>query len=73
MALSKALTFVKQFSTDLEFRKQCNKIASKEELVDQLGFNEEEFEDAIRMNLFKCQSYEEAEQFEQIKLWFKIL
>ena len=73
MALSKALTFIKQFSTDLEFRKGCNKMTSKAEFIDQMGFNEAEFEDAIRMNLLKCQTYEEAEEFEQIKFWFTIL
>jgi len=73
MALSKALTFVKQFCNDMDFRKQCNKMGTKAELLSQLGFNELELDDAIRMNLVKCQSYEEAETFEQIKLWFSIL
>ena len=36
-------------------------------------FNETEFEDAINMQLVKCQSYEDAERIHQIKFWFDVL
>jgi len=73
MALGKAINFVKQVISDNEFRRNCNKCASKEELLKELDFHEGEFEDAINMQLFKCQSYEAANQIQQIKMWFSLL
>lgn len=73
MALGKAISFVKQVISDNEFRRNCNKCASKEELLKELDFHEGEFEDAINMQLFKCQSYESANQIQQIKMWFSLL
>lgn len=73
MALSKAIEFVKQVSSDKEFRTQCNKNNSKIELLQHLNFNEIEFEDALNMQLVKCQTYEEAEVFQQLKIWFLLL
>lgn len=73
MALGKAINFVKQVISDNEFRRNCNKCASREELMKELDFNEGEFEDAINMQLFKCQSYEAANKIQQIKMWFALL
>jgi len=42
-------------------------------LLKNLDFNETEFEDAINMQLVKCQSYEEADRIQQVKLWFEVL
>ncbi len=72
MALGKSIQFIRQFILDQEFRHECNK-SSKEDLLKKLDFNEAEFEDAITMQLFKCQSYEEAERIHQIKFWFEVL
>lgn len=72
MALGKSIRFIQQFIRDSEFRHECNK-SSKEELLKNHDFNETEFEDAINMQLVKCQSYEEAERIHQIKFWFDVL
>jgi hypothetical protein len=72
MALGKSIQFIRQFIRDQEFRSECNK-SSKEDLLKNLDFNETEFDDAINMQLVKCQSYEEAERIHQIKYWFEVL
>ncbi len=72
MALGKSIQFIRQFILDQEFRHECNK-SSKEDLLKKLDFNEAEFEDAISMQLFICQTYEEAERIHQIKHWFEFL
>lgn len=72
MALGKSIQFVRQFISDKEFRHVCN-VSSKEEIMKSNDFNETEFEDAITMQLVKCQSYEEAERIHQVKYWFELL
>ncbi len=72
MALGKSIKFVQQFMRDKEFRSTCNK-SSKEDLLRSLDFTELEFEDAINMQLVKCQTYEEADVVQQVKLWFAFL
>ena len=73
MALGNAISFVKKVISDNAFRKKCNTCTSKEDLLTELGFHEGEFEDAINMQLFKCQSYEAAEQIQHLKMWFALL
>lgn len=73
MAIDKAITFVKKAISDKKFRTDCYKSNSKNELMKLFGFDEFEFEDAVNMQLVKCQSYEEAEAYQQIKMWFSIL
>lgn len=73
MALGKAIKFVNEVVKNSELRSACNKSNSKQELLKELDFDETEFDDAINMQLVKCQSYEEAEVFQQIKMWFLIL
>ena len=72
MALGKSIQFIRQFIIEKEFRRECNK-SSKDDLMRNHDFNETEFEDAITMQLVKCQSYEEAERIHQIKYWFELL
>lgn len=72
MSLSKAITFVKAASTDEELRTACANF-SREKLLLKLNFNELEFEDAINMQLVKCTSYEQAEVYQQLRIWFLIL
>ena len=72
MALGKSINVIRKFLQESEFRHECNK-SSKEELLKNHDFNETEFEDAINMQLVKCQSYEEAERIHQIKFWFEVL
>lgn len=73
MAIGKAINFVKKATTDAQFRAQCYKSNSRNEVMQIFGFNEVEFDDAINMQLVKCQSWEEAEAFQQIRMWFSIL
>ena len=72
MALGNAISFVKNFISDKDFRNKCNSLNTKSEIFDNYGFNETEFEDAINMQLVKCQTYEEAEYYHQTKMWFSI-
>lgn len=73
MAIDKAITFVKRATTDIGFRKACYNCQSRQELIDRIGFDEIEFDDAINMQLVKCQSYEQAEVYQQIRMWFLAL
>ena len=73
MSIDKAITFVKKATNDKMFRKECYQRNSKIEVMKFFGFDEFEFEDAVNMQLVKCQSYEEAEVFQEIKIWFSIL
>lgn len=73
MAIGKAITFVKKATSEHQFRAECNRSNSKLELMLLFEFDELEFDDAINMQLVKCQTYEEAEVFQQIRMWFSIL
>ncbi|WP_297091633.1 hypothetical protein [uncultured Draconibacterium sp.] len=70
MAIDKAIKFVKRATTEREFRKACYKSPSKEHLMQEIGFSEPEFDDALNMQLVKCQTYEQAEVYQQIRMWF---
>ncbi|WP_372744351.1 hypothetical protein [Lutibacter sp.] len=72
MALSKAIAFVKTASIHSELRTLCETL-SKEKLLQQLNFNEIEFEDAINMQLVKCSTYEQAEKYQQLRIWFLLI
>lgn len=72
MALSKALEFVHAASMSEKLRTVCSNY-SKEKLLLLLNFSELEFEDALNMQLVKCQTYEQAEVFQQIRMWFLLL
>ena len=73
MALGKAIEFIKQVTYDKPLRQRCNQSKSKESLLEDLGFTAYEFEDAINMQLVKCQTYEQADHVQQIKMWFSLL
>lgn len=73
MSLSKALTFLKQALADPEVRKQCILFETKAELLSTWGFSELDFDDAINMQLVKCQTYEQAETYQQLRMWFTML
>lgn len=72
MALSKALEFIHAASISKELRASCSHF-SKENLLIKLNFSEHEFEDAINMQLVGCQTYEQAEVFQEIRIWFLLL
>jgi len=73
MALGKAIKFIKQAGFDRQLRAKCYKSPSKQALLQQLGFDETEFDDAINMQLVKCQTYEQAEHYQQLRQWFTML
>ena len=73
MALGKAIKFIKQAGCDKQLRKTCYQSNSKEDLLQKLDFDMGEFEDAITMQLVKCQTHEQAEHVQQIKMWFSML
>lgn len=73
MALSDSIRFVKNATRNSEFRKSCAEFDSKSDLLAFYKFDELEFDDAINMQLVKCQTYEEAEIFQQLRMWFQIL
>ena len=72
MSLGKAMSFVKTFTREHEFRKYCHK-NSLEELAKEFGFSEFELEDAINMALVKCQTEEEAEYYLQLRMYLKLM
>lgn len=72
MALGKSISFVKKFLKDKEFRRECNQL-QKQDLMDSFGFDETEFDDAINMELVKCQTWEDADRIQQVKFWFALL
>lgn len=73
MALGKAIKFVKEVGFNENLRKSCYNFNSKTEMFKELEFDATEFEDAINMQLVKCQTYEQAEHYQHIKMWFLIL
>lgn len=73
MSLNKALEFVEAAGSSEDVRNKCCLFENKQIMLRELDFNETEFDDAINMNLVKCQSYEQAEVFQQLKMWFSIL
>ena len=72
MALKNAISFLHRFVNDGEFRHSCNEL-TKNELLSIHRFNEHEFNDALNMRLVKCQTHEEAEEIQEVKLWFMIM
>lgn len=72
MALGKSISFVRKFLKDKEFRRECNRL-QKQDLMENFGFDETEFDDAINMELVKCQTWEDADRIQQVKFWFTLL
>jgi len=73
VALGKAIKFVEKARYNKKFRGQCNRSKSKTELLKTYDFDEGEFEDAINMQLVKCQTYKAAEHIQQLRMWFSLL
>jgi hypothetical protein len=77
MSLHNALLFIRNVSTNIPLRKTCYKCRTKSDLLELLnnegiGFTENEFEEAVTMSLFKCQTYDEADDVKQTELWFHL-
>ena len=73
MSIGKAIRFVKDASVDKDLRKSCVGFKTKDELFSFFKFDALDFDDAINMQLVKCKTYEEAETFQQLRLWFSML
>ena len=78
MSINNAMKFVRKVDADNEFRRICNKCGSREAiqemlLKEKMDFNDFEFEEAINMMLFKCQTYEDADGVKQIELWYNLV
>lgn len=75
MSINNAQTFIRKVDTDTDFRRSCNKLGNKEAIHTMLkehsaDFSEADFEEAINMLLFKCQTYEQADTVKQIEWWY---
>lgn len=73
MALSNAIRFVKNATKDKEFRMRCAGFETRDEMLSHFKLDSVEFDDAINMQLVKCKTYEEAETFQQLRMWFSML
>jgi len=77
MSLNNALEFIELVKSNEGFRQKCYEYDNIEGLMMELiqnnkGFTPDDFENAINMNLIKCQTYEMAEIFKEIDNWFKL-
>ncbi len=77
MSIKNAMTFISKVDSDKLWRAECYKYKTKQELLVFLQtqlilFTEAEFEEAINIMLFKCQSYEDADKIKQVEAWFTL-
>ena len=72
-SVGKAIAFIRTITGNEKLRTECYNCRSKGELYEKLGFNDADFEEAVNMQLVKCQTEEEAEYVREIKLWFAML
>jgi hypothetical protein len=75
MSINNATKFIREVNINADFRKSCNKLGTKEAIHSMLkeqkaDFSETDFEEAINMLLFKCQTYEQADTVKQIEWWY---
>lgn len=77
MSINNAMKFIREVDANPNFRKECYSCKTKEELFEmlekqELGFNDFDFEEAVNMMLFKCQTYEQADGVKQVQWWYTI-
>ena len=77
MSLQNALIFLRNVGTNLPLRKACHSCHTKSDLLELLdnegiGFTEGEFAEAVTMSLFRCKTYDEADDVKQMELWFNL-
>ncbi len=75
MSIQNALIFLSQVESDAELRKSCYFSKTRGDLLNALSekgltFTFEEFEDAYRSLLLKCQTYEQANNIHELHAWF---
>ena len=73
MALSKAIEFLTDAIASKDLRDKCAEFKTRKELLKWLDFNDVEFDDAINMRLVKCRSADDAEFYQQLRMWFNLL
>ena len=77
MSQSSAHTFFEKLDEDITLRKKCFSCKSKSELFALLteldfDFTEEEYEQEVILQLFKCQTEEQFDRVRQKEMWFKM-
>lgn len=77
MSLQNAINFISEVDMDADLRKSYYVCRSQGELfaklaVEKKSFTEDDFENAVNMLLFKCQTYEQAGRVNEVKAWFKL-
>ncbi len=77
MSIKNAMTFIANVDCNHALRIECYKCKTKSELLSWLhtqgmSFTQEEFDEAVNVMLFKCQSYEEADKVKQTEAWFTL-
>lgn len=78
MAISSAYNFIKYLKTNNDFRQDCFRCRTKNDLISlidtyQLQFTEDEFSNAINGSLLKCQTEDEALEVKQIEWFYHLL
>lgn len=73
MSLHNALRFVKLAEQSEEERARCYSVESRQELLELLGFSEEEFDNAVNMRLVQCREHEDAMAIQELRFWFALL
>lgn len=72
MSLSKAMNFLKTFTKDEKIRSECYS-HSLIDLETKYGFAQTELEDAINMQLVKCQTEDEASRYLHLKTYLQLI
>lgn len=78
MSIANAQRFVRRMMTDTDLRKRLNKASDHESRQvilreEELAFTEHEFDEGFRNMLVNCQTYERAEDLQQIRMWWELL
>lgn len=77
MSQSHAHHFFKDLDTNSSLRKRCFSCRTKAELFallkeNGIEFSEDEFEQEVILQLFKCQTEEQFDNVRQKELWFRM-
>lgn len=77
MSLNHAHRFFEKIESDSEFRKECCRMRNQAGLLaflreEGLSFTPDEFEQEAILQLFKCQTEEQADLVRQKQYWFRL-
>jgi len=78
MSIQHAIHFMSRVQTDETLRKATYRCASQAELFEllksyDLGFTEDEFQDAVNHLLLRCTTESQAYSVHEIESWFKLV